>query len=318
MSKSKIVVSDSNAAQGAIIMLSVEQLRPQKNHPFKLYVGEKSERMVQSIKVNGIVQPIIVRLIEGSSDEFEIISGHNRVEAAKKAGLLEIPAVIRELSDDAATILANETNLIQRSIENWLPSELAKSIAQYHESIKRQGERPTGDAPDTSGELNQTWNSRKETAKVYSISENIARTYLSLSKLIDPLLDRLDENKFGITPATNLSKIPRKVQGFINSILDEGDDEVRYEITMANSKELKTSFGNVNADCLEENQTKELIRFILTPNNVGPQENLKSDKLITFSIPAETYIRLFQNEKNITRVVEMITTWKDCYKEHTA
>ncbi|MDP2892421.1 MAG: ParB/RepB/Spo0J family partition protein, partial [Bacillota bacterium] len=109
-----------------------------KNHPFKPYNEEKMQEMMESIKRNGVLMPILVRP-EKNSNGFEIISGHNRVEAARKLGLIDIPATIRELDDETATIVMVDSNLRQR--DKLLPSEKAFAYKMKLEAIKRQGER---------------------------------------------------------------------------------------------------------------------------------------------------------------------------------
>ena len=95
-------------------LLSISTLVPYSNHPFKLYEGARFADMVKSIKENGVLLPIIVRPLE--DEKFEILSGHNRVTAAKETGLTEIPAIVRDdLSNEEARLIVTETNLIQRS-----------------------------------------------------------------------------------------------------------------------------------------------------------------------------------------------------------
>lgn len=117
--------------------LPLDQLHPFKHHPFKLYNEEKMQEMVESIKQNGVLMPILVRPLEEGG--FEIISGHNRVEAAKQAGLADIPANIREMDDETAIIVMVDSNLRQR--EKLLPSEKAFAYKMKLDAIKRQGAR---------------------------------------------------------------------------------------------------------------------------------------------------------------------------------
>jgi len=134
--------TDPNGKQKSepIYNLRLDKLFPYKNHPFKPYQGQRFDDMVESIKTNGVIMPIIVRPI----DEFtyEILSGHNRVEASRSAELETIPAIVKEeLSDEEALLIVTETNLIQRSFTDLSHSERALTLAMHHEAIKQQGKR---------------------------------------------------------------------------------------------------------------------------------------------------------------------------------
>ena len=116
--------------------IKLEDLIPFDKHPFKLYEGQRFTDMVDSVRVNGILLPIIVRphIKEG---KFEILSGHNRVAAAKEAGIKETPVIIRKnLTDDEALLIVTETNLIQRSFADLKHSEKAISLATHYEAMK--------------------------------------------------------------------------------------------------------------------------------------------------------------------------------------
>ncbi|WP_051531299.1 ParB N-terminal domain-containing protein [Clostridiisalibacter paucivorans] len=119
--------------------LKLNDLIPFRNHPFKLYEGDRFNDMVESIKNYGVIVPIVVRK---KDDKYEILSGHNRVNAAKEAGLTEIPTVIKEgLTEEEATLIVTETNLMQRSFSELAYSERATVIATRHTAMKNQGVR---------------------------------------------------------------------------------------------------------------------------------------------------------------------------------
>lgn len=125
-----------------IVNINAEKLMPFRNHPFKLYEGERFNDMVESIKANGIITPVIVRSLDNEHETYEILSGHNRVEAAKFAGLETVPAIIRnDINDDEALLIVTETNLIQRSFSDLSHSEKAAALAVHHEAVKSQGKR---------------------------------------------------------------------------------------------------------------------------------------------------------------------------------
>ena len=123
-----------------IELLDINKLEHFKNHPFKLYEGQPLTDMIESILNNGLFSPIIVRPLEDSDDgKYEILSGHNRFEASKEAGLSSIPAIIRKgLTDDEAMLIVTETNLIQRSFKDMTHSERAVSLAIHYEAMKKK------------------------------------------------------------------------------------------------------------------------------------------------------------------------------------
>ena len=122
--------------------LDIDSLVPFPNHPFSLYEGERFNDMVRSIKDFGVLLPVIVRPLDGAEGTFEILSGHNRINAAKQAGLTEVPAIIKlGLTDDEAELIVTETNLIQRSFAELSHSQRAIALKRHMDAISRQGKR---------------------------------------------------------------------------------------------------------------------------------------------------------------------------------
>ena len=120
-----------------IVQIPIEQIRPYGNHPFQLYTGERLTDMVESIRQNGILMPLIVRRVDG---EYELLSGHNRQNAARLARLHEVPCLVKEhLSDDVALMYVIETNLMQRSFSDLLPSEKAAVLSMRYNGMFSQG-----------------------------------------------------------------------------------------------------------------------------------------------------------------------------------
>ena len=117
-------------------IISIDKLRSFENHPYKVQDNEEMEALAESIKVHGIVSPVIVRPFENTADEYEIISGHRRVMASKKAGISEVPALVVSLDRDAAAIVLVDSNLHR---EHILPSEKAFAYNIKAEAMKHQG-----------------------------------------------------------------------------------------------------------------------------------------------------------------------------------
>jgi ParB family chromosome partitioning protein len=119
--------------------LYTDDLVPYSDHPFKLYAGERLNDMVRSITENGVIVPVIVRPIDKSEKKYEILSGHNRVNAAKLAGLERVPVHIKKkLTDKEAALIVTETNLVQRSFADLSHSERAVALKHHLEAVKEE------------------------------------------------------------------------------------------------------------------------------------------------------------------------------------
>ena len=185
-------MTDMNA-QAA--QLPVEKLRPFEGHPFKVKDGAEMEQLIQSIRTQGLLTPISVRPIE--NNEYEVISGHRRLHACKKAGIETVPALIYALDRDAATIAMVDSNLHREKI---LPSEKAFAYKLKIDAIRHQG---------TSGQLGQKW-----TRDVISDSDSgrQVQRYIRLTELIPEILQMVDNGKIALTPAVELSYLTKQEQ----------------------------------------------------------------------------------------------------------
>lgn len=183
-----------------------------KGHPFKVIDDEKMEELVESIRKNGVLTPVILRPAEKNS--YEMISGHRRMHAAKLAGLSSIPAFIRDMTDDESTIFMVDSN-IQR--EELLPSEKAFAYRMKMEAMKRQGAR---------SDLTSNQNDWKlETADIISeqvgTSKAQVRRYIRLTELIPDLLDMVDRKRLNFTIAVEISYIDKQVQQWLYEYIRE-------------------------------------------------------------------------------------------------
>lgn len=203
--------TDGSADRPQLAELDVDSLVPFKDHPFREYPEEKMQEMVESVTEHGILMPILVRPID-SGEGYEIISGHNRVEACRRAGIKTIPATIREMDDDTATILMVDSNLKQR--DKLLPSEKAKAYQMKMEAIKRQGERHDL----TSCQVGTKFRADRAVADNTDDSARQVQRFIRLNSLTAPLLDFVDEGKLAFNPAVEVS------------YLDPADQQVVYEI----------------------------------------------------------------------------------------
>ena len=185
--------------------ISIEKLNPFENHPYKVQDNEEMEALAESIKAHGIVSPIIVRPLENTTDEYEIISGHRRVMASRKAGITEIPDLIVSLDRDAAAIVLVDSNLHR---EHILPSEKAFAYKMKLEAMKHQGWRSDLTSDQLGGKLETADLVGAETGD----SKNQVRRYIRLTNLIPEILQYVDEGRISFTPAVELSYLNEQEQ----------------------------------------------------------------------------------------------------------
>lgn len=175
------------------------------NHPFKVLDDDKMETLVDSIRENGILNPVIVR--PDQTGNYEMISGHRRLHAAGIVGLKKISAIVKEMSDDEAIIKMVDAN-IQR--EEILPSERAWSLKMKMDAIKRQGKRS-----DLTSDQNGPKLSAVEVGESAGISSTQVKRYIRLTELIPEILDLVDQKKVQFTLAVDISYFDEQVQKWI-------------------------------------------------------------------------------------------------------
>ena len=195
-------------AIGTITELPLELLVAFAEHPFKPYSGEQLWNLVKSIEEHGVLTPILVRPAP-DGQRYEIISGHNRVNAARRAGLKTIPATVREMDDDEATLAMVESNLRQR--EQLLPSEKAFAYKMQLEALKHRGV--------TCG---QVGHKSRESVSDDDSGRTVQR-YIRLTNLITPILDMVDEKRMAMGPAVELSYLKRDEQELLLDMMQSAD-----------------------------------------------------------------------------------------------
>ncbi|MGN0266645.1 MAG: ParB/RepB/Spo0J family partition protein, partial [Lachnospiraceae bacterium] len=185
-------------------LIPLDELHPFKNHPFKVIDDESMLRTVESIAQFGVLTPAVARpRPEGG---YELISGHRRHHAAEQAGLETLPVIVRDMDDDAATILMVDSNLQREKI---LPSERAKAYQMKLEAIKHQGERKDLTSRQV-GEKSQT--SVAVMSEEIGESQRQIQRYIRLTNLIPELLDMVDNKEISFNPAVELSYLTEKEQ----------------------------------------------------------------------------------------------------------
>ena len=186
--------------------LDLVKLQPFKNHPFKVKDDEEMDKTVESIKQFGVLNPVIVRPLEEGG--YEIVSGHRRCHASELAGLTTVPGIVRNLDDDAATILMVDSNL-QR--ETLLPSERAFAFKMKMDAMSHQGQR----LDLTCGQLGHKLPGQKTRDLLAEQTGDSARNiqrYISLTNLIPELLEMVDTKQIAFNPGVELSYLKDKEQ----------------------------------------------------------------------------------------------------------
>ena len=201
--------------------IPISELVPFKNHPFKVVDDEAMLRTTESIAQFGVLTPLIARLLEDGG--YEIISGHRRAHAAEAAGLTEVPVIVRDMDDDAATVLMVDSNLQRESI---LPSERAFAYKMKLEALKRQGERTDLQAEGTSSQVGMKLQTLDIIGQETGESRNQVHRYVRLTNLIPELLDMVDQKQISFNPAVELSYLTPEEQQHVIEAMDFTQAEV--------------------------------------------------------------------------------------------
>ena len=210
------------AGEESSLEIDINRIQPFQNHPFKVVDDAKMDDLVNSIRQNGVLTPVLVRPTDDGG--YEMISGHRRMHAAERAGLTTIPAIIRELTDDDATIVMVEANSQREEI---LPSEKAFAYKMRYEAMKRQGSR--NDL--TSYQVGTKLRADEELAKELGESKNQVYRFIRLTELIPELLEMVDTKKMPLVTAVDISYIDQKVQQYLYEYIKENGMVKSYQVT---------------------------------------------------------------------------------------
>lgn len=274
--------------------IDIDLLEDFEGHPFKLYEGARLDDMVSSIKTYGIIQPLIVRK---KKKTYEILAGHNRKNSAKLAGLTKVPCIVKEgLTDEEAWVYVIETNLMQRSFNDLLPSEKAIVLKERYDNIKSQGKRNdilrelrrlNGEETGKDMEM-VSETSRDAVAEEYGLSGATMARLLRINNLVQGFKDMTDEKKLSLLAAVNLSYMPEELQEFTCDKVNEYGIKISEGI----SRKLR--------DCAK---TDEILGVFLKP---------EKEKVQKVSVSAKVYDRYFVGKKK-SEVEEIIEKALEAY-----
>lgn len=197
--------------------IRIDQIFPFENHPFKVLDDDRMQELVESIKANGVLSPVIVR--PDDEGTFEMISGHRRMHAAKLAGLTTVPAIVKQMTDDEAVILMVDAN-IQR--EEILPSERAFSFKMKLDALKRQGSRTDLTSRHEVGKLDaKSRESSDIIGRDAGMGGRQVQRYIRLTELCPELLQMVDDKRLGLNLAVDISYFDKDLQKWLYEYIRE-------------------------------------------------------------------------------------------------
>ena len=266
--------------------IPLSEIRPFKNHPFKVTDDELMQQTIDSIMQVGVLNPAIIR--PAPEGGYEMVSGHRRLHAADLAELKTIPAIVRNLDDDEAVILMVDSNL-QR--ENILPSERAKAYQMKMEAIKRQGER----VDLTSRQVGEkSWAVAKVGADANE-SERQVHRYIRLTELLPEVQKKVDSKEIAFSPAVELSYLTRDEQKQFLDAMDYSQNTP----SLSQAQRLKKLSR-------EGKCTKEAMRSIMSEEKKEEQERitLSSDTLRKYFPRSYTPLQMQQT------IIKLLEQWQ--------
>ena len=291
-----------------ISFIAIQNLTPFSGHPFRLYEGERLDDMVVSIKANGVLVPIIVRRVES---QFEILAGHNRVNAAKIAGLYEVPTIVLDnISDQDAMVYVIETNLIQRSFSDMSHTEKAAVIALHHSKMFSQGKRndileqikmlenPHEYREDeTCGHVGHKLKSRDIVANEYNLSRNTVARYLRIQNLISVLKKGLDDGSIAFISAVTLSFLKSEEQELVADCMERNNFSVDMK----------------RADMLRKFSEKGKLNGESVYRILSGEANPKPNRTPTVKVDKTVYAKYFKPNQSIREVQDIVQKALEMY-----
>lgn len=288
--------------KNAVQNIDIDKLVPYKNHCFRLYEGERLDDMVRSVRNYGIMIPVIVRNVP-NTDTYEILSGHNRVNAARIAGKKNVPAVVKEnLPDEFAEIYVVESNAMQRGFKELRISEQALAVEMIYKRLKnseavRSIEKELSvlegvkSPMDTCNDSNKNEvkspmdtcekvDNLKGAAEEYGLSRASIARLLRINKLSDELKAMVDEGNIRLRPAVELSYIPKEMQDMLVKVMSQQEVSV---IDMKMAKQMREIAGSYASP------SEELIAEVLCGTYGEDAKPKEAGEKVT--IPKATYSR---------------------------
>lgn len=271
--------------------VDVNAIYPFENHPFKVLDDEKMEELVDSIKLNGVLTPVIVR--PDDEGTYEMISGHRRLHAAKRAGLQKIPAIVKEMTNDDAILAMVDSNLQREEI---LPSEKAFAYKMKYDAMKRQGAR----RDLTSDQVGPKLRSDELLAQQVGESKNSVKRYIRLTELIPQLLELVDEKRLPFVTGYEMTFFTREIQKWL------------YEYCRENGIPKWDQVNGLRGVDMAKLTQEEMIQML---NGISPAQTLPSK--ITFTErKLNQYLPKYMSMPEKERlIITLLEKWKEEHEE---
>ena len=297
---------DGNEGQDKLKIqeIAVDDLVPFKRHPFRIYQGERLFDMIESVKANGVLVPVVARKM--ANGKLEILAGHNRINAAKCAGLETVPTVVLDdISDEQAMVYVVETNLMQRSFSDMRHSEKAKVITMHHSKMFSQGKRndilehlkalenPEASKSDTSPqngtELEKGQRTDEKIGEMYGLARNTVARYVRIDKLVHELKVLLDNGAIPFLAAVEISFLRDHEQHQLVRYLKDGHT--------INERKAKALREQSKAKALDDDTMQNIIVGQTDTTEIKPRR---------VNISGEFYGRYFKPEQSPQEVENIV------------
>ena len=275
--ESKLVSASTNKADYPVMDINIELIDEFPEHPFKVIDDEEMDKLAANIAEYGVLHPGIIR--EAGNGRYQMISGHRRLYASRKAGKVTMPVRIMNLSDDEATILMADANFLQRV--EIMPSEKAKAYKKKYDAIKSQGKKGTGNSLKTLGEA-------------AGESDKTVQRFIRLSYLSDALLELVDVNKLGVKQGVEISYLSDEYQGYVLDAIEQTG------VNMSIDQAMKIKEYGTNGKLIPE-----MVILILTEKKPSIRKfSLKAEKLNQY------FTDEYSNEEIEQIILQLLEKWK--------
>ena len=270
------------------VAIPVTKLHPFEGHPYKVLDNEEMYTLIDSIQTQGILSPLIVRPLEDTTDEYEVISGHRRLHAAQKAGLETVPALIHAIDRDAAAIAVVDSNLHR---EHILPSEKAFAYKMKLDAMSRQGYR----SDLTSDQVGRKLETAEIIAQQSDDSKSQVRRYIRLTHLIPELLDWMDEGKMALSVGVELSYLDEQLQCEVLDACEHYDCTPSYSQAVRLHRAFRD--GDIDAETIQSIMREE-----------------KANQREMFKVPMERIRKYFPQSYTAAQIEDAIV--KFCERDY--
>ena len=226
--------------------IPIDKLHAFEGHPYKVLDNEEMNALIESIQANGVTTPLLVRPLEGTADEYEVISGHRRLHAARKAGLETVPVFIHAIDRDAAAIMLVDSNLHR---EHILPSEKAFAYKLKRDALAHQGY--------TSPQVGEKLLTVEFVGKESGDSKNQVLRYIRLTHLSPKLLDLVDQGRIAFSVGVELSYLPNDAQEHLAALIERDETTPSYSQAVRMHKEENESYPAISNDRIDAIMAEE-------------------------------------------------------------